>query len=195
MDTVSGLIRRLLAVLLLVGGAVVLVAAPASACPASNASWSQQVREADAVFTGTVSDRVRQGPGIHYTVQVDRSYKGDVGEEAMVMTPRSTRACGLPDLAEGSAYLFFATDNGGDLAISSQGGTTGATDAHVARVERLLGAGTSPIPPETEHATFTLVADEPMSRSRLAAPGVALVLVGLLGLVLVLSLGRRRGPG
>lgn len=194
MDTVRALIRRLLAVLLLVGGIVVLVDASAAACPASTASWAQQVQDADAVFTGTISDRLRQGPGIHYTVQVDRSYKGDVGEEVVVMTPHSTRACGLPDLAEGSAYVFLATEDGGDLTISSQGGTTRATNAHVAAVERLLGGGTSPTPPEPEHATFTRVAGTPMSRGRLAAPGVALVIVGLLGLVLVVSLGRRR-PG
>lgn len=186
-------IRRLLAVLLLVGCGVVATGAPASACPQQPAlTPAQQVERADAVFTGTVADRTRQGPGVHYTVQVERTYKGDVGEEAMVMTPHSPRACGLPDLAAGSDYVFFATDNGGDLTISSSGGTAPATDARVARVESLLGAGTSPTPPVPEEATFTLVGGERTSRTRLAAPGAALVLVGLLGLVLVASLGRRR---
>jgi hypothetical protein len=41
-------------------------------------------------------------------------------------------------------------------------------------------------------ATFTMVAGERTSLARLAAPGVALVIVGLLGLLLVASLGRRR---
>ena len=158
MDTVSGLIRRLLAVLLLVGGAVVLVAAPASACPASNASWSRQVRGRRGLHQDVSRPRA-PGASIHYTVQVDRSYKGDVGEEAMVMTPRSTRACGLPDLAEGSAYLFFATDNGGDLAISSQGGY----DGRDGRPRRASNGCSVPAPPRSRpdgHATFTLVADE-----------------------------------
>lgn len=191
-----GDVRRLLAVLLLLVGSlvatVVATAAPASACPRSSTTPAQQVQAADAVFTGTVTSRTRQGPGIHYDVQVERSYKGEVGEQAMVMTSRDPRACGLPDLAEGADYVFFATDDGGDMTISSDGGTTRATDAHVATVERLLGAGTSPIPPEPEQATFTLVAGEPTSRTRLAAPGMALVIVGLLGLLLVVSLGRRK---
>lgn len=192
---VTALIRRLLAVLLLVllaGGGVVLVSAPASACPASTATPAQQVEAADALFTGTVSAVTRQTLAVHYTVQVERVYKGDVGEQATVMTQRNPRACGLPGLVQGGRYVFYAADDGGDLVISSRGGTTRATAAAVATVERLLGPGTSPVPPEPETATFTTVAGEPASRTRLAAPGAALVLVGLLGLVLVGSLGRRR---
>lgn len=195
MHTPTTLVRRFLALLLLCSGVVVALGAPASAaCPSSNASWAQQVQRADAVFTGTVFDRVRQGPGIHYTVQVERGYKGEVGEQVTVMTARGPRACGLPDLAVGESYVFLATDDGGDLVIDADGGTTPATPAHVAKVERLLGPGTSPVVPEPEEATFTTVAGTPASRTRLAAPGAALVIVGLLGLVLVAGLGRRRSP-
>ena len=112
---VTALIRRLLAVLLLVllaGGGVVLVSAPASVCPASTATPAQQVEAADALFTGTVSAVTRQTLAVHYTVQVERVYKGDVGEQATVMTRRNPRACGLPGLVQGGRYVFYAAEDG-----------------------------------------------------------------------------------
>jgi hypothetical protein len=152
----------------------------------------QQTKLADAVFTGTVSNRAHRGAKVVYTVGVERIYKGEVGETATVTTPRKARRCGLPDLQQGGSYVFFASTAGDELTLTSDSGTASATDARVARVERLLGAGTSPTPPEPVQATFTMVAGEPTSLARLAAPGVALVIVGLLGLLLVASLGRRR---
>ena len=186
------MVGRLLTVLLLVGGVVVALDGPASACPASDATLPQQAKRADAVFTGTIADRTRKGPGVHYAIDVSRVYKGDTGAQADVVTQRSPHACGLPDLRTGTDYVFFATEDGGDLTISSQGGTAPATDARVHRVERLLGAGTSPTPAEPEHASFTTVAGPSTSTTRLAAPGVALVIVGLLGLLLAVGLSRRR---
>ncbi len=192
MRMLGRLLGRLLAVLLLLGGAVVALAGPAAACPRSDATLPQQAKRADAVFTGTVSDRTRKGPGVHYAIDVRRIYKGDVGAQADVVTQRSPHACGLPDLREGTDYVFFATEDGGDLTISSRGGTAAATDARVHRVGRLLGAGTSPTPVEPERASFTAVAGPRTTTTRLAAPGVALVIVGLLGLLLAVGLGRRK---
>lgn len=186
------MLRKLLALLLLVACGVVVTAGPAAACPASGASFPQQVKRADAVFTGTVSDRARRGPGIHYTVEVQRSYKGDVDAETTVMTASSPRACGRPDLRDGHDYVFLVTEDGGDLTIAANSGTASATDGRVARVERLLGQGTSPTAAEPEQATFTRVGDPRTSATRVAAPGVALAIVGLLGLLLVVGLGRRR---
>ena len=145
------------------------------------------VKNAQQVFTGTVTDRTRQGPGIHYAVDVEQVYKGDVGEQASLTTPRNPRACGEPDLEKGEQYVFFVSDDRIDVH-----GAAPATDVRVARVERLLGPGASPTPAEPAQATLTLVAGEPATLSRLAAPGVALVIVGLLGLLLAAGLGRRR---
>src|SRR3954468_9163735 len=184
-------IPRLLAVLLLVCGGVLALGAPASACPRVDSSPASLVRNADAVFTGTVADRTRRGPGIHYSVDVQKVYKGGVGERARLSTPRSARACGEPDLQVGRDYVFFASGHGTEPRIGTHGAAP-VPDARVQRVERLLGAGTSPAQPEPVQATFTMVAGERTSLARLAAPGGAMVIVGLLGLLLVASLGRRR---
>jgi hypothetical protein len=64
----------------------------------------------------------------------------------------------------------------------------------VKKVERVLGDGHTPTTPEPapEKAVFTLVDDaEPPALSRIAAPGVALVLAGLLGFFVVRRLGAR----
>jgi hypothetical protein len=187
--------RVLLSALLLAGSGVVATGAtgaPALACPASRTSLDRQTRQADDVFVGSVGQRAKQGRRtVVYTVTVDRVYKGDVDTtDVAVMTPAAARACGLPDLRTGTEYVFFTS--GADLETTSTAGTARATDGRVRRVERLLGEGRPPAPPEPVEATFTVVGDQPTSLQRVAAPGVALVIVGLLGLLLVAGLGRRR---
>jgi hypothetical protein len=189
-------VRLLMAALLLAGsgavatgGSVAVAAAPR--CPRDGASIQTHTKDADDVFTGSVTDRARQGDQVVYTVAVDRVYKGDVSTpEVSVTTDRAARACGLPDLAKGSPYVFFT--NGEDLSTTAASGTAPATEARVARVARLLGDGRAPTPPEPDTATFTRVAGAPTSLERVAAPGLALVIVGLLGLGLAAGLGRRR---
>jgi hypothetical protein len=199
MDAVSVTrrLRFLMAALLLAGTGLLAVGAPGAAgvaaprCPAGSATIQARTMNADDVFTGTVSDRRAGGKSVVYAVDVDRVYKGDVDTaEVRVTTARAARACGLPNLQPDSPYVFFTA--GEDFSTDGRSGTAPATHARVARVEDLLGDGRAPTPPEPETATFTMVAGEPTSLERVAAPGLALVIVGLLGLGLAVGLGRRR---
>jgi len=190
----GAVLNRLLATLLLVCCGVVATgaAASAAACPEKTPPVNQQTKRADAVFTGTIVERSEPGNDVTYTVAVDEIFKGNVGEQATVSTPARLKDCGLPALGTGDEYVIFATADGEQFTTTSDSGTTLATDAHVDKVQTLLGPPTSPVPPEPVEATFTMVADEATSIERLVAPGLALVIVGLLGLALVAAIGRRK---
>ena len=191
--TPKRLTRRLVALALASGALVATTAAPASAaCEHPDATLEQQTMRADAVFTGTVADRRAAGRKVTYDVDVDLVHKGDIGEQATVETPSGTKACGVPDLKPDQEYVWFVAEDGDTLTATRDGGTTRATSAHVQQVEDLLGQGTSPTPPVPAQATFTPVAGDQAELTRIAAPGVALVIVGLLGLLFAAALGRRK---
>ena len=170
----------------------------APACPPVTVKDS--TKAAMAVFSGTVTD-VQRGdrtdgqPGAVYlqTVTVDLVYQGKIDTETVqVQTDRNKVACSLGALAVNSEYMFFVTGSGQPWVAGGTSGTRLSNDTVVAQVTRLLGDGkpTHDQPPET--AVFTPVdTSEPQSFSRLAAPGGALVLIGLLGLLVVRSVSRR----
>jgi hypothetical protein len=188
-------VTRFLAALLLACSAVVaLGGSPAlAACPVARTDLQQRTMAAADVFTGTVSGRAVVGNTTSFTVDVDRIYKGQLtAQQVTVTTDTRPQACGLPTLQPGTAYVFFAQEAAGALTIDRRGGTAPASAAYVAQVEQLLGEGRAATPPPPVEATFTTVADAPTEVQRLAAPGAALVLVGVLGLVLVAWRGRRR---
>jgi hypothetical protein len=153
---------------------------------------SVHAREASAVFTGTVTGSRREGDGRVYNVDVDRVYKGQgIDERAQVATPLEPARCGLR--LDRGRYVFFVTTDGDRFATDSRSGTGRASADLVGRVERMLGQGRPAVAPEPTQATFTTVAGSTTSTGRVVAPGVALVIVGLLGWLLAAALGRRRG--
>ena len=161
---------------------------------------SESTKAAMAVFSGVVSDVKRAPrtdglPGAIYlqTVTVDQVYQGKVTTETVtVQTDRNRAGCSLGALTKDTEYMFFVTGSGDPWVATGTSGTQVSTDAVVSQVVDLIGPGAPPIKPTPESATFTAVdTSDPQSFSRAAAPGGALVLVGLLGLVVVRGLSRR----
>jgi hypothetical protein len=191
-----------LAALVVLGAGVPAHAAkPAKRAPACPpVTVRDSTKAAMAVFSGTVTDvqrseRTDGQPGALYdqAVTVDLVYQGKIETETVtVQTDRNKVACSLGALAVGSEYMFFVTGSGDPWVAGGTSGTRLSNETVVGQVTRLLGEGkpTSVAPPEP--AKFTPAdTSEPQAFSRLAAPGGALVLVGLLGLLVVRGVSRR----
>jgi hypothetical protein len=196
-------LRRLLVVLLLAGACVlvgpVTSGASAAPCTCAKSTTDDYLKEANAVFTGTVQE-IKGASGDAptsrtSTVLVDRVYTGDMitTETVEVVTPRAFGTC-TRDLQVGKRYMFFVESDEGFTATGC-GGTRIAIAALVNQVELRRGPGRPPVveEPGPVEVTFTPVnTDEPTSLTRLAAPGLALVIIGLLGLAVVRRLARPR---
>lgn len=204
----GGVLRRLLTTLVSLGVGVAVAAlgvlgagAPAHAVkPQKKAPTCSPITVRDsttnamAVFSGVVTD-VQRSPrtdglaGAIYTqtVTVDLVYQGKVSTETVqVQTDRNRADCSLGALVRDTEYMFFVTGTGQPWVASGTSGTRISSDTVVSQVVRLLGEGDPPIKPTPEPAVFTPVdSSEPETLSRAAAPGAALVLVGLLGLAVV----------
>jgi hypothetical protein len=199
-------VARLLAVVVVSWIGVLGLAAPAQACTCARLTLEEQAEMADAVFTGTLLNvrrltTTQSGTDqsvprqLSYRVGVDRVYKGVLTQpEVAVVTEAFSAACGLGRLPVDRDYAFFVSATGSDLRANLCGGTTRATDQVVARVGAALGEGspvtTDQTPPSAAEQTV-LELSEPADFPRLAAPGAALALVGVLGLLVVGRVGRR----
>lgn len=189
----------LAAVLVAAVAACALVLAPTAAQAArcscqGRQTLEQQARAADVVFSGVLvrshrgTSGAAQDPATIYEVRGEQLYQGTLSSNTVaVVSPQGD--CDLRDLRADRSYVFFVTEEGPELRADRCGGTAPADPKYVGQVEDLLGAGTSigPAPPtENPPPTFTPVAGgEPETLTRMVAPGIALVIVGLLGLVVV----------
>ncbi|MEO5853401.1 MAG: hypothetical protein ABIQ15_12960 [Nocardioides sp.] len=187
-------------------GGVLLVPAPAqSACTCTDTSTRQHAAAADAVFSGTVRETRKPAPdergkvkGVFtYVIDAERVYKQEgtvVTETVTVASARSASACGLGNLPVGSAYVFFASARDVGFRAGSCGGSARASDQLVGEVENALGSG-KPMVPDSAKPELVLTPVEamlPQGVGRLAAPGAAVAILGLLGLVMVRLTGLRR---
>jgi hypothetical protein len=195
--------RRLFALTLLALGSVsgvALTASPAWACDEPSRPFGVQMRAAEFVFTGTVTQVVDSGDRNVFVVDVNDVYKGRVTAEATVTSPATRADCGLRGIERGERYVFLAgSASSGVIEATSDEGTRPQRPAVVKAVTRVLGEGQDPTAPTREDA----VRDDPAELTRLddsglpsiavaTLPGVALALLGLLVLGVTRALGRSR---
>ena len=189
------LLPRLFSVLVLACVGVVLAQVPSQAvCRCVQSDMSSDIKSADAVFSGVLVDSSGAAAGSKsdfatYEVEADTLSKGNVRTSTVEVRSRNDD-CSLGDLEADKRYVFFVTEQGTDLRADQCGGTAASSGKLVRQVEQVVGDG-SPLgrsnqPDEPVTVEFTKVSDaEPDSLTRVAAPGAALVLVGLLGLLVV----------
>ena len=189
------LLPRLFSALVLACVGVVLAQVPSHAvCRCVQSDVRTDIKSADAVFSGVLVDSSGTAGGSKsdfatYQVEADTLYKGNVRTAAVDVRSRNDD-CALGDLEADKRYVFFVTEQGTDLRADQCGGTATSSGTLVRQVEQVVGEGTplgrSDQPDEPVTVEFTKVSDaEPDSLTRVAAPGFALVLVGLLGLLVV----------
>jgi len=207
---------RVLATLLagvLASGSVALLgpAAPATAAGEGSCqtglTLGMQARQAQAVFTGEVTSveverrGEQRGVELVHTVAVDRVYNTSRVTVSAEVTVRTTRnvpdSCDLGRLPEGDSFIFFVRGVDGEDAVftaAGDSGTTRRTNDALDQVERIYPTSQAPVPPSSTEAEFAVVegVEAPLTLSRAAAPGAAMVLVGLLGLVVFRPRRRRR---
>ncbi|MFZ2013652.1 MAG: hypothetical protein WAV00_07515 [Nocardioides sp.] len=181
----------------LVVGLVVVGSTPAQAArPCPDPTLDQDIAHAHVVFRGEVTKvRPVQNPSKPvttrtYHVTADRVYKSSLVQDQVVVTALVGTRCALPTLRQNTRYIFFVTEHRTRLLATS--GTAPATARLTHQVVKRLGNGAQPEVTPPAAAQFTRVADAtPPALSRLLAPGAALLIVSILGLLLVGRRGRR----
>lgn len=183
-------LNRVVAVLAL----TVLTVLVAPTTPAAHAAdgVGKDAGRADLVFSGTVTEAKGTSKEPVYAVDADRIWKGSL-TMSDVHVAQTSRRCGL-DLEVDADYVFFVTEDGGDLVSGECAGTVETSGRLEGRLDDLLGAS-EPVEspqPESSPATFTPVeGGEPAAFTRVAAPGAAIAIVGLLGLLVVRRAAKR----
>lgn len=193
----GGVVRRgvraatlLLVTALVATAGVLLGAAPAQACSCDSANLRKLTKSAEIVYVGVVQSTSTSAEG-NEQVQVlaQRLFKGRLDSARVNVTNPAGASCSLGEVEQGSRWLFLT---GPDHTTTLCDGTRPLRQRDLERVQQLLGVGERLPAPDPEKAVLTpLEQEEPEEFTRLAAPGAAAVLLGLLGLAVVGRLNRR----
>lgn len=158
------------------------------------------------VFVGRVVrlDRVRVNPSatagasgspasrdLTYNVLVDAPLTGDLAADQRVDVVLAGVEGDDEPLRRSRRYLFFATGEGAVLRADGCDGYASGTMLDAATLEELRTALTAE--PEQPDVVLTRPegSDGPPDLGRIVAPGAAVSLIGILGLVLISRIGRR----
>ncbi|MDQ6526940.1 hypothetical protein RB608_25210 [Nocardioides sp. LHD-245] len=163
----------------------------------------QRAAASDDVFAGRVDVATpTAGSGrVSYVVSVRRAWRGDVakGQQASVTVDWPVGA--QPGVAQGASYVFFTHDTAAGIVADACGGAVplpgGLTPKIAATLKAYLSSVEPPPVPEPQPTPVSFhQPDEPLGDppqiGRVLASGGAISLIGLLGLLLVSRLGRRR---
>jgi len=178
MNRVAARVAGLLSGLLLAVLGAWVLPATASACDCAGISTRRAIREADAVFRGTVTDTDdvgRRGDArTDVRFRVDTVWKGSVHADQVVATPRVSARCGLePEV--GSTWVVFALDSvegRGDEAVARLTTTLCSGNVASGTAPPLLGPGRAPLTGSSDRDERAIRADRVLSRW-LTAGGVA----------------------
>jgi hypothetical protein len=147
-------IRLTVAVLVGAGMMVFAGAGTAFACSCVVSTTADQVGYADVIVTGTLADIDAPDDGtvissvdpVKYTVDVERTFKGDPQRSLVFSSARFGASCGLEGMQADRRYTFFlyhgdngGKDNGTALFANLCGGTRPASDDFEARVAAVTG--------------------------------------------------------
>jgi hypothetical protein len=197
---VTRLTLRLLALVaaVLLGTSVALLDTTAAyACSCAGISTARALREADAVFHGTVTskDIVGRGEAARTDIRfaVDRVYKGAVYSEQVVASEQNSDDCGL-DPEVGSTWVIFAVESivgEGDQAVNRLITTLCSGNLPTGIAPIGLGIPKPPLGGASDREERSTNADRIMTRG-LTYAGIGLLLVGGLA---VISLGVLWRPG
>jgi hypothetical protein len=110
-----------------------ITATPATACMCEMKTAVQHAARADVVFTGRLQeiDAGVRGPirstmdPVTYRFEVERVFKGEVRQNASVVSPADGASCGLERMNVGARYTVFAQTDAGVLRSGLCGGTHG----------------------------------------------------------------------
>jgi hypothetical protein len=191
---------RLLALVasLLLGTCAALVdTTEAFACSCAGISTNRALREADAVFRGTVASKEQVGRAasarIDIRFTVDRVYKGIVYRDQVVASSRDSAACGL-DPEIGSTWVIFATEGiegDGDQAVSRLITTLCSGNLPTGIAPPALRNPRPPLDGASDREERSTNTDRILTRG-LAVAGIGALFVGALA---VISLGVLWRPG